>query len=101
MERLDAASLRDGLSALPDWTLEQDEKAILREYRFADFVQAFAFMTRVALVAERSNHHPEWSNVYNRVSMRLTTHDAGGLTRRDFDLAAQADQAYAAFRKSG
>lgn len=99
MEKLDTSSIKERLSALPDWTLEQGGKAIAREFRFADFVQAFAFMTRVALVAEKSNHHPEWTNVYNRVSVRLTTHDADGLTRRDFDLAAQADQAFAAFRQ--
>ena len=56
------------------------------KFRFADFRTAFAFMTRVALAAERADHHPEWSNVYNRVDVRLTTHDAGGLTGRDFAL---------------
>jgi 4a-hydroxytetrahydrobiopterin dehydratase len=66
---------------------------IEREFRFADFRAAFAFMTRVALAAERADHHPEWSNVYNRVTVRLTTHDAGGLTDNDFALAAEADAA--------
>ena len=61
-----------------------------REFRFADFVSAFAFMAAVALVAERSDHHPEWSNVYNRVVIDLSTHDAGGLTAKDFELAIAA-----------
>lgn len=98
MQKLDSTAIRNALAALPDWTLEPGEAAITREFRFGDFVQAFAFMTRIALVAEKNNHHPEWSNVYNRVSMRLTTHDAGGLTQRDFDLAAEAERAFAASR---
>ncbi len=99
MKKLDSSSIRSALSALPDWTLEPGEGAISRDFKFVDFVQAFAFMTRIALVAEKADHHPEWSNVYNRVSIRLTTHDAGGLTQRDFDLAAQADRAYVAAQK--
>jgi 4a-hydroxytetrahydrobiopterin dehydratase len=71
---------------------------IAREFVFDDFVQAFSFMTRVALVAEKHDHHPEWSNVYNRVSIVLTTHDAGGLTAKDIALARAADAAYAATR---
>jgi 4a-hydroxytetrahydrobiopterin dehydratase len=59
---------------------------------FADFVEAFGFMTRVALLAETANHHPEWSNVYNRVEIDLTTHDAGGITERDFKLAQRINQ---------
>lgn len=98
MEKFNTSAIKDALTSLPDWSLEQGEGAIARDFKFADFVQAFAFMTRVALVAEKRDHHPEWSNVYNRVSIRLTTHDAGGLTARDFDLAAEADQAYAAFQ---
>lgn len=78
------------------WALSDDGVAITRSFRFADFGVAFTFMTRVALAAEKADHHPEWSNVYNRVEMRLTTHDAGGLTERDFALAAVADAAAAA-----
>lgn len=78
-----AAALAD----LPDWTLRGDGLAIERSFRFADFSQAFAFMTRVALLAEQADHHPEWSNVYNRVAIVLTTHDAGGLSTRDMTLA--------------
>ena len=66
-----------------------------REFVFDDFAQAFGFMTQVALAAEQRNHHPEWSNVYNRVVIVLTTHDAGGLTSKDIDLARVADRVYA------
>jgi len=87
------AQVRERLAALPGWTLSADGRAISRQFAFADFRTAFAFMTQVALAAERADHHPEWSNVYNRVEIRLTTHDAGGLTERDFALAAVADAA--------
>lgn len=76
---------------LRDWRLEGH--AIARDFRFADFKDAWAFMSAVAQEADRVDHHPEWSNVYNRVSIRLTTHDAGGLTQRDFDLARFIDVA--------
>ena len=90
---LDPQEVRAKLAALPGWTLTDDGLAITRRFKFADFREAFAFMTQVALAAERADHHPEWSNVYNRVDIRLTTHDAGGLTERDFALAAVADAA--------
>lgn len=77
---------------LPLWTREDEGKAISRNFRFADFRQAFAFMTRVAAEADRMDHHPEWSNVYNAVSIRLTTHDAGGLTQNDVRLAQVIDE---------
>ena len=79
----------EGLDALiaAGWTLRADEKAIVRTYKFPDFVRAFGFMSACALVAERMDHHPEWSNVYKRVEVRLSTHDAGGLTALDFELA--------------
>ena len=79
------------LSGLPEWQLRDDKLAIVRRFKFADFSQAFAFMTRVALIAEKRDHHPEWSNVYNRVEITLTTHDAGGLSQRDVDMAAAID----------
>ena len=81
------ARLRD----LPAWRYDERARAIRRSFRFADFSEAFAFMTRVALAAERADHHPDWSNVWNRVEIALTTHDAGGLTDRDLDLAATID----------
>ena len=79
--------IRDRLESLPGWELR--DNGLYREFRFRDFAEAFGFMTSVALVAERMNHHPDWSNVYNRVTIRLTTHDAGGVTERDFALAAE------------
>ena len=91
--KLDASALAQALQSLPGWTHDAARAAIHRSFRFADFNQAFAFMTRVALYAERHDHHPEWSNVYNRVDILLTTHDAGGLTQRDIDLARFADAA--------
>ena len=75
------------LTELPDWTLRADGKALERSFKFADFNAAFGFMTRVALYADKYDHHPEWSNVYNRVEITLTTHDAGGLSARDAAMA--------------
>jgi 4a-hydroxytetrahydrobiopterin dehydratase len=92
-KKLDPDQVRKRLAKSPDWQLSDDGLAITRQFKFADFRQAFAFMTHVALAAERADHHPEWSNVYNRVNLRLTTHDAGGVTERDFALAAVADAA--------
>lgn len=69
------------------WTLEEGGKALVRTFRFKDFSEAFAFMTRVALHAQKVDHHPEWTNVWNRVDFRLTTHDTGGITDRDVKLA--------------
>lgn len=79
-------------AALPDWSYSSERGGCLsRSFVFADFVHAFGFMTQLALHAEKMNHHPEWSNVYNRVDIVLTTHDAGGLTERDVTLARIAD----------
>lgn len=75
------------VARLPGWALRRDGLALEREFKFADFSEAFAFMTRVALLAEQGDHHPEWSNVYNRVEITLTTHDAGGLSERDVKMA--------------
>lgn len=75
------------LASLPAWRLLPDRDAILREAKFADFSVAWGFMSRVALLAERMDHHPEWSNTYNRVRIVLTTHDAGGLSARDAEMA--------------
>lgn len=79
------------LADLPLWTPEPDRDGITRTFKFTDFAEAFGFMTRVAILAEKADHHPEWSNVYNRVEILLTTHDAGGLSRRDIDLATLID----------
>ena len=76
---------------LPQWRLSADGLSISRTFVFANFAQAFAFMTRMAEVSERLDHHPEWRNVYNRVEVTLTTHDAGGLTEKDVAWAEAAD----------
>ncbi len=73
------------------WTLEDGEKAIRKSFKFKDFRQAMAWMLRAAFEAEAADHHPEWSNVYNRVEVRLTTHDAGGLTAKDIQLAERME----------
>ena len=80
----------EALAQLPGWSLQGGK--LHREFRFADFVEAFGFMSRVALVAEAMDHHPEWSNVYARVVVDLTTHDAGGLTGLDLDLARRMSE---------
>ena len=84
--KLGEPQLRAGLARLPQWELAQGK--LRRELAFADFSAAFAFMTRVALLCEKADHHPDWSNSWNKVAIELTSHDAGGLTQRDLDLAA-------------
>ena len=85
------------LGELPGWSAVEDRDAIARSFRFADFNQAFGFMSRVALKAERMDHHPEWFNVYGRVDVTLSTHDAEGVTARDVELAHFIDEAAARF----
>jgi 4a-hydroxytetrahydrobiopterin dehydratase len=91
MRKLEAAERVQALAALPHWQMVSGRDAIRREIRFADFNTAFGFMARVAMEAERQNHHPEWFNVYSRVEIVLSTHDAGGLTARDIALAKFID----------
>ena len=91
MEPLNDAERADALDGLPDWDFDEGRDAIRRSLKFADFSEAFAFMTRVALLAEKNDHHPEWSNVWNRVDILLTTHDAGGLSTRDIVMAQAID----------
>ena len=79
------------LEALPGWRYDEAERAIRRDFRFADFSAAFAFMTRVALAAEKADHHPDWSNVWNKVDVALSTHSAGGVTRKDIALAREME----------
>ena len=81
----------DAIAELPAWQVVAGQPAIRRQFTFADFNAAFGFMTRVAILAEKADHHPEWSNVYNRVEITLTTHDAGGVTAKDTALAAAID----------
>jgi 4a-hydroxytetrahydrobiopterin dehydratase len=90
--RLGNAERAATLAGLDGWALADGRDAITKIFTFTDFQEAFAFMTRVALLAERMDHHPEWSNVYRTVSVTLTTHDAGGLTERDIRLAQAMDR---------
>ncbi|MGA9583003.1 MAG: 4a-hydroxytetrahydrobiopterin dehydratase [Allosphingosinicella sp.] len=79
------------LQALPEWRYEAAERAIRRDFRFADFGEAFAFMTRAAIAAEKADHHPDWSNSWNKVAVALSTHSAGGVTAKDIELAKAMD----------
>jgi len=91
VEALSEAERADALDGLPEWDFDEGRDAITRTVVFADFIEAFGFMTQVALIAERMNHHPEWTNVYNRVDILLTPHDAGGISPRDIDMATAID----------
>ncbi len=86
---LDSSEIEAAVRSLPGWSLEAGR--LHRDLRFKSFVEAFGFMTQVALIAEAANHHPDWSNVYNRVRIDLTTHEAGGITERDIELARKID----------
>ncbi len=86
-EKLGGQAVKEALAGLEGWTLASDGLAISRTFTFANFSEAFAFMTRCALAAEKLDHHPEWTNVYRTVEVKLNTHDAGGLTALDFELA--------------
>ena len=88
-EALDAKAIEAGLAALPGWSLAG--QSIEREFVFRNFVEAFAFMSGAALCAERMNHHPDWSNSYKTVRVSLSTHEAGGITQYDFELAREMD----------
>ena len=91
MTKLTIEELKAALKRLPDWQLAKDREAIIRKFQFVDFDAAFAFMTRTALLADKMNHHPEWFNVYNKVDVTLSTHDAGGVTQNDLDMATAMD----------
>jgi 4a-hydroxytetrahydrobiopterin dehydratase len=92
MPQLTDTQRTEALAALPEWSLRADGLAIERQFKFRNFSEAFAFMARVALIAEKHDHHPEWSNVYNSVNITLTTHDAGGLSERDVKMAKAIDR---------
>ena len=89
--RLAPPQIKTALKKLPLWKLVKSGKAIERSFQFKNFSEAFAFMTRSAMKAEKMDHHPEWANVYNKVVVTLNTHDAGGLTALDFELAKSMD----------
>jgi len=86
-EKLDADAIAAARSALSDWTVDESAGRLVRSFKFKDFSEAFGFMSRVALLADKADHHPDWSNAYNKVEITLSTHDAGGLTQKDVDLA--------------
>jgi 4a-hydroxytetrahydrobiopterin dehydratase len=94
IEKLSPIAAAELLTTLKHWQHDKERDAITREFVFADFAKAFAFMTQIAIQAEKHNHHPEWFNVYNRVTITLTTHDVNGLSQRDIDLARYADAAF-------
>ena len=89
IHKLSEMEVRGRLEEMPGWSLVNGK--LHREFKFADFITAFGFMTRLAIVAEKNNHHPEWFNVYNRVVIDLQTHDVGGISELDFDLAKAAN----------
>ena len=91
MAKLTEPEREEALAALPGWNHDSERDAIAKSFRFADFGEAFAFMTRVALEAEKADHHPEWSNVWNRVDIALTTHSVEGLTAKDVELARKIE----------
>jgi len=90
-DALDERAIDDLARQMPAWRLDDDRKGIRREFKFDDFNAAFGFMARIALAAEAMGHHPEWFNVYNKVDIRLSSHDAGGLSERDVKLASFID----------
>ncbi len=94
-EKLDRAAIDENLADLIGWALAADGLSISKTFKFRNFVEAFGFMTEAALAAEKFNHHPEWFNVYSRVEVKLTTHDAGGLTDHDVKLAKAMEKAAA------
>lgn len=89
--KLTEAEIKSGLQQLPGWSFR--DGSLHREYTFADFAEAFGFMVRCALVAQKSDHHPDWSNVYNRVIVDLTTHDVGGVSALDLVMASEMEKA--------
>lgn len=91
-EKLSEAAVAETLAELEGWALAADGKSIRRVFTFRNFSEAFAFMTRAALAAEKMDHHPDWSNVYKTVDVTLNTHDAGGLTALDFELARRMNR---------
>ncbi|MGA9794579.1 MAG: 4a-hydroxytetrahydrobiopterin dehydratase [Rhizomicrobium sp.] len=87
MKKLDAKARKAAMKQLPGWSAVKGRDAIARKFAFKDFNETFGFMTRVALLAEKMDHHPEWFNVYNKLEVTLSTHDAGGVTENDIKMA--------------
>jgi 4a-hydroxytetrahydrobiopterin dehydratase len=97
VEKMTSEQIQTGLKNLPGWELKADK--LHRQLKFKNFVQAFGFMAQVAILAEKADHHPEWSNVYSKVTIDLTTHEAGGISQRDFDLAKEINEILATARQ--
>lgn len=95
-ERLSREAVLEGLKSLDGWTLAEDGASIRRSFGFKNFSEAFAFMTRVAMAAEKMDHHPDWSNVYKTVDVTLNTHDSGGVTALDLELARRMNRYFGA-----
>ena len=91
IQQLSPEAIQSTLSTLKNWKLDQEKKSITRHFEFNNFIEAWGFMSKVAILAEKHDHHPEWFNVYNQVRITLTTHDAGGLSQKDVDLATAID----------
>lgn len=91
--KLSESELNSAVTDLENWVVNEDGTAITKSFKFANFIKAFGFMTQMAIVAEKMNHHPEWFNVYNRVEVKLTTHDSAGVTELDIELAKTMDKA--------
>lgn len=89
LEKLNHDAISDAIASLEGWSVTEGK--LHKEFKFANFVEAFGFMSKVAILAEKMNHHPEWFNVYNKVAIDLTTHDAGGITQNDLELAKQIE----------
>ncbi|MGO1119338.1 4a-hydroxytetrahydrobiopterin dehydratase [Rhodovibrionaceae bacterium A322] len=100
VEKLTGADRTTALQQLQGWQEAEGKNALEKHFRFANFSEAWAFMSRVALLAEQDDHHPEWFNVYNRVEVTLTTHDCDGVSARDIKMAKAMDRFAAAFAKS-
>ncbi len=101
IRKLEGKERAAALAGLPGWEECEERDALRKTFVFRDFGEAFAFMARVALYAEKVNHHPEWSNIYNRVAVTLTTHDAGGISERDIAMARSMDAFMDAFMDAG
>ena len=97
VEKLNKTSSTELLATLPNWKHDDVRGAISREFVLTDFAQAFAFMTQIAIQSEKRNHHPEWFNVYNRVTITLTTHDVDGISAKDIEMATLMNRIAAAF----
>lgn len=97
-KKLSESEIETNLRTIPDWSIERGK--LNHEFLFPRFVEAFGFMASVATVCEKQDHHPEWFNVYNKVRISLTTHEAGGISERDFVLARSIDEIYEGFAKS-